>query len=340
MSAESDMMVVAGILPLFHRIVPIVVDEGPAGTATRNYVGQDRDGVRWFVKAYPAGADLDAERRALELGEFARRGGIPVPGVRRTLDGDLIAAAGGMAVSVAAYVENAETAKGGLVGDRWAAVGETVGRLHRTLAQHPAGPPRRVPAREVCDVKRARQRFERLMACFTDSPPRSEFAVWARETAARRLDALPAVAAMLKALPASLTAQIVHGDLSSPNLLLRGQQVAALIDFRPPGHRSPVWELGRIVLDPRTVLAHPDWPAGLANAAAAYQAANPALSEQELLAVPPGRRRVPGLLGVSPVRGRRRPGRGHPGTSGVRPEPACGHGRAARAPRGDRGGAP
>ncbi|WP_406346345.1 phosphotransferase [Streptomyces sp. NBC_01547] len=284
--AESDVMVVAGILPLFYRIIPIAVDEGPAGTATRNYVARDSDGGRWFVKAYPAGADLDAERQALELGQFARLGGIPVPAVRRTLDGGLIAAAGGMAVSVAAYVENAQTAEGGLSGDRWAAVGETVGRLHRILARHPAGPPRSVPAREVCDVKRARQRLDRLLALFAKRPPASGFPAWARETAARRLDALPAVAAMVKGLPASLTVQTVHGDLASPNLLLRGQQVAALIDFRPPGHRSPAWELGRIVLDPRTVLAEPQWPTGLASAIAAYRAANPALSAEELLAVP------------------------------------------------------
>ncbi|GGV08055.1 hypothetical protein GCM10010275_55290 [Streptomyces litmocidini] len=283
--AESDVMVVAGILPLFYRIVPTAVVEGPAETATRNYVARDSDGDRWFVKAYPADTDLDAERQVLELGQFARLGRVPVPVVRQTLDGDLIAAAGGMAVSVAAFVENAETAEGGLSGARWAAVGETVGRLHRSLACHPAGPPRRVPAREVCDVKRARQRLERLLSRFAKKPPVSGFPAWAQETAARRLDALPAVAAMVKELPASLTVQTVHGDLASPNLLLRGQRVAALIDFRPPAHRSPTWELGRILLDPRTVLAEPDWPARLADAISAYRAANPALPADELLAV-------------------------------------------------------
>ncbi|MER5430279.1 phosphotransferase [Streptomyces sp. NPDC002588] len=285
--AESDVMVAAGILTLFYRIIPTAVAESPAGTATRNYVARDSDGARWFVKAYPAGTDLDAERQALKLGQFARLGRIRVPMVRQTLDGDLIAAAGGMAVSVAAYVDDAQTAEGGLSGDRWAAVGETVGRLHRTLARDPAGPPRRVPGREVCDVKRARQRLELLLALFAKRPPASGFPAWARETAARRLDALPAVAAMVKGLPTSLTVQTVHGDLASPNLLLRGRQVAALIDFRPPGHRSPAWELGRIVLDPRTVLAEPQWATGLAEAVDAYRAANPALPAEELLAVTP-----------------------------------------------------
>ncbi|MGW2652105.1 phosphotransferase enzyme family protein [Streptomyces sp. NPDC001478] len=284
--AESDVMVVAGILPLFYRIIPTAVDEGRAGTATRNYVARDSDGGRWFVKAYPPSTDLDAERQALELSQFARLGRLPVPVVRQTLDGDLIAAAGGMAVSVAAYVEDAETAEGGLYGARWAAVGEMVGRLHQTLARHPAGPPRRVPARQVCDAKRARQRLERLLARFAKKPPVPGFPAWAQETAAQRLGALPAVAAMVRKLPASLTVQTVHGDLASPNLLLRGQQVAALIDFRPPAHRSPAWELGRIALDPRTLLAESDWPHGLADAIAAYRAANPALPVEELQAVP------------------------------------------------------
>ncbi|MFD7447005.1 hypothetical protein [Streptomyces sp. NPDC059909] len=93
MSAQSDVMVVAGILPMLYRIIPTTVDEGPSGTATRNYVARASDGRRWFVKAYPASADLEEERQALELGQFARYGGVPVPNVRRTLVGELIATA-------------------------------------------------------------------------------------------------------------------------------------------------------------------------------------------------------------------------------------------------------
>ncbi|MFE0087725.1 phosphotransferase enzyme family protein [Streptomyces sp. NPDC058991] len=287
MSAESDVKVVAGILPPFYRITPASVSEGPAGTSTRNYLVRDSDGRRWFVKAYPSGTDLADERQALALGEVAQRGGVPVPAVRPTVAGELIASADGIAVSVSVYVEDAQTAEGGLFGGRWAAVGAAVGRLHRILARHPAGPPHPVPAREVCDVERAGRRLERLLAQWATTPGEGGFAAWAHETAARKLNALPTVAAMLERLPATLTAQVVHGDLASPNVLLRGQGVAALIDFRPPGHRSAAWELGRIVLDPRTVLARPDdWPAGLASAVAAYRAANPELAAEDLLAVP------------------------------------------------------
>ncbi|MFI6113253.1 phosphotransferase enzyme family protein [Kitasatospora sp. NPDC051164] len=286
MSAQSDVMVVAGVLALHYRIVPTDVCEGPSGTATSNYVATDGDGRRWFVKSYPEHAGLGAERRALELAEFAALGGVPVPVMLRTLDGNLIAVDGGLAVSVAAFAEGAETAGDGLYGERWAAVGATVGQLHRTLARHPDGPPRRAAAHEICDVQRGRQRLERLLARYAKQPPSSPFGAWARGTAQQRLDGLPATATMLETLPATLATQIVHGDLSSLNLMLRGQSVAAVIDFRPPAHRSPMWELGRIVLDPRTVLGAPDWPAGLATAVVAYSETNPAMPVGDLLTVP------------------------------------------------------
>jgi homoserine kinase type II len=281
-------MVVAGILALLYRITPTVVSEGPEGTETRNYVAEDRAGRRWFVKAYPPGTDVDQERRALALGEAARAAGVPVPAVRRTVSGEVIASAGGLSVSVTEYVAGAETAEGGLSGGRWDAVGEAVGRLHRILARHPAGPPRPVAAREVCDVTRAGRQLEELLDRWAAAPPETEgFAAWAHGTATRRLAALPEVAARLEKLPDTLTEQIVHGDLASPNLLLRGEAVAAVIDFRPPGHRSAAWEPGRIVLDPRTVLGRPDeWIPGLAHAVGAYRSANPELAAEDLLAVP------------------------------------------------------
>lgn len=286
MNPQSQVTVVAGVLAVHYRIFPAEVCEGPAGTATSNYVVRTTDDRRWFVKAYPASTDLDTERRALELAEFAALGGVPVPVMRRTLAGDLIATGDGLAVSIAAFAEDAETAEGGLYGGRWAAVGATVGRLHRTLARHPGGPPRRSPSHEVCDIQRGRQRLERLLTHYVEHPPSSLFEAWARDTARERLDALPAAASMLDALPSTLATQIVHGDLSSLNMMLKGEKVAAVIDFRPPGHRSPMWELGRIVLDPRTVLTAPDWPTGLATAVAAYQEANPAMSVKDLLTVP------------------------------------------------------
>ncbi|MFE1416805.1 phosphotransferase enzyme family protein [Streptomyces sp. NPDC085524] len=286
MSSESEVAAVAGILPRSYGIVPASLVDGPRGTMTYNYLAEGQDGRRWFVKSYPPGTDLRAEQEALRLGEFARSRGIQVPAVRRTSTGELIVTSGARAVSVSAYVDGAHTAEGGLHGRGWAAVGEAVGRLHKVLALHPAGPPRPVHPREVCDAERARMRLERLLDRYGRGTAGGEFAVWARQAAEERFAALPRVGAVLEGLPVTLTAQIVHGDLSSPNVLLRAQEVVGLIDFRQPRHRSAAWELGRIVLDPRTVVTGPDWPAGLGEAVVAYRQANPGLPVEDLLAVP------------------------------------------------------
>ncbi|MEV5961837.1 hypothetical protein AB0L70_08735 [Kribbella sp. NPDC051952] len=39
------------------------------------------------------------------------------------------------------YVDDAETAEGGLTGARWEAAGAVLGRLHRRLAEHPTASP-------------------------------------------------------------------------------------------------------------------------------------------------------------------------------------------------------
>jgi homoserine kinase type II len=279
---------VAAALTAHYGFTPASISEGPSGTATRNYLAEDHDGRRWFVKTYPDGTDLAAEEQALALGEYARRAGVPVPAVRPTApDGHLIAAADGLSLSVSAWIEDAETAEGGLFGNRWTAVGSTVGLLHHALGHHPASPPHPVPASQVCDVERAERRLRRLLARWATTVADSEFGEWAQQTAADRLAALPGVMALLKPWPPVLTAQVVHGDLASPNLLLHGPDVAAVIDFRPPVPRSAAWELGRILLDPRTVLACPDrWIPGLASALTAYRSANPVLPTEELIAVP------------------------------------------------------
>lgn len=123
MSARSDVMVAAGVLALHHRIVPTDVCEGPSATATCSYVARVGDGDRWFVKSYPRSADLSAERRALELAEFAALGGIPVPAMRRTMDGDLIATDGELAVSVVVFQRHRDSG-------RWS-VRREVGRRRR-----------------------------------------------------------------------------------------------------------------------------------------------------------------------------------------------------------------
>lgn len=248
-----------------------------AGTNTVNYRVLDEDGRQWFAKVYRG--NLDREREAIDLTEFARRGKVPVPEVRRTLAGDLLDKR--VPMSLWEYVDG-ETAEGGLTGHRWPEVGTVVGRLHRRLSEHPAAAPALRPAVEVRDMRRAARSFEQLIASFEARPSLSPFEEWACEAARERRGLLARAGAILAALPA-LTVQVLHGDLASPNLMLRGDSVAAVIDFHPTGPGFTAWEIARIGCDPRTVVLGDQWIEGLGDLLLAYREEHPAARVDDLV---------------------------------------------------------
>ncbi|TCC38485.1 aminoglycoside phosphotransferase [Kribbella speibonae] len=248
-----------------------------AGTNTVNYRVVDENGRRWFAKIYRG--DLERERAAIELTEFARDGEVPVPAVRRTLDRDVLCAR--VPMSLWEFVDG-ETAEGGLAGARWQAVGTVLGRLHRRLAEHPAAPPTRQPAVGVRDVSKAPRSFDRIIDGYASHTRLRPFEQWAWEAAKERRGLLDRASAILAELPV-LTVQIVHGDLASPNLMLRGDEVAAVIDFQPPSPRFIAWEIARIGCDPRTVMLGDDWIDGLADLLLAYRGEHPAAHVDDLV---------------------------------------------------------
>ncbi|WUF33166.1 phosphotransferase [Kribbella sp. NBC_00482] len=248
-----------------------------AGTNTINYRIVDETGQRWFAKIYRG--DLERERAAIELTEFARDGDVPVPAVRRTLDGDLICER--VPMSLWEFVDG-ETAEGGLTGARWQAVGTVLGRLHRRLAEHPAAMPTRQPAVGVRDVGKAPRSFDRVIDGYASRARLSPFEQWAWEAAKERRGLLDRAGAILAELP-DLTVQIVHGDLASPNLILCGDEVAAVIDFQPPSPRFIAWEIARIGCDPRTLMLGDDWIDGLAELLVAYRDEHPAAHVDDLV---------------------------------------------------------
>ena len=254
-----------------------------AGTATDNYVASGRAGRRWFVKVYRDPRTLPSELKAIELAMFARAGGVPVPAVHHTLGGELVAAlTDESAVSLWDYIDDAVTAEGELRGARWAAVGTVLGRLHRCHADHPAAASVQQPATRLRDLEQTRSHFDWLIAQYQVRPELNEFETWALQALQYRRALLPAIAVMLEALP-DLTTQIVHGDLASPNLLLRGDQVAAVVDFQPPRPRFVSWEIARIACDPRTVMLGDEWRAGLPDLLAGYRAENPSVARDDLV---------------------------------------------------------
>ncbi|MER5207601.1 phosphotransferase [Streptomyces sp. NPDC002825] len=267
-------------------ITPASVTPGPSGTATRNYVATAKSGAAWFVKTYPAGTGRTRAESAAALSEYARLCRVPVARARYTVGRQqLVASDGEVSMSVTRYLGHTVTADGRLTGRRWEAVGEAIGRLHHGLARHRFGPPRLDARDRAVDPGRSRSRLEGLVHHYETDPPRTDFERWALETARERLAGLPAVERLLESAPERTISQLVHGDLSGPNVLLRGDEVAAVIDFAAPGRRSPMWELGRLALDPRTVLARPDWPEGLGRLAAVYHRHHPAVPVEELVSV-------------------------------------------------------
>jgi Ser/Thr protein kinase RdoA (MazF antagonist) len=272
---------VAGELSVGYDLRPVEVIRIPAGTATINYRVTDDTGGQWFAKVYRDRALLERERAAVELAEFARSGQLPVPSVRRTREGELIKDSGPLPMSVWEFVTDAETAEGGLVGRRWPEIGAMLGRLHRRLAEHAAATPTLRPAAGVYDLDQARARFERLITEYGERGRLDPFGAWAADAVEQRLALLDRVGVILAGLP-ELTVQIVHGDLASPNLLLRGDEVAAVIDFQPPTPHYLSWEIARIACDPRTVLLGDQWIAGLPELIDAYRDEHPAARPEDL----------------------------------------------------------
>ncbi|MFG1818460.1 phosphotransferase enzyme family protein [Kribbella sp. NPDC049174] len=279
-AASDDEEQLAKTLDLAYDVQPAEITRIAAGTSTINYRVTDHAGAQWFAKIYRDRAALRREYDAVELAEYARAGRVPVPRLRPTRKARLIEDAA-LPMSLWEYVADAETAEAGIVGGRWQAVGAVLGRLHRHLADHPAAAPTVRPATGVSDIERSRARFDRLISEYSRRKTPSPFEAWALDAVRQRRALLDRAAVILADLP-DLTVQIVHGDLASPNLLLRADQVAAVIDFQPPTPRYLSWEIARIGCDPRTILLGDQWITGFPELLAAYQDEHPTVRPEDL----------------------------------------------------------
>ncbi|TGB08731.1 aminoglycoside phosphotransferase [Streptomyces sp. MZ04] len=278
------MTTVASTLVLAYGLHPAEITRIPEGTATDNYTIVDQTGHRHFAKVYRTGEHLDLERASIELSEYAADGGVGTARATRTREHELLETHGRLPMSLWSYVPHTETAEGNLAGARWAAVGTAMGRLHSRLAAHPAAAPTLEPGAAVCDVVTARDRFERLIHAYQRRLRLGEFETWALQAARERQAILGDVERTLASLP-QLTVQILHGDMAGPNVLLENDEVAAIVDFRPPTPGYLAWEIARLGCDPKSVLDNSaeSWLTGYTDLTLAYRDANPMASVDDLL---------------------------------------------------------
>ncbi|THC43122.1 phosphotransferase [Streptomyces sp. A1499] len=281
---EEQIAAIAATLVLAYGLHPADITRIPEGTATDNYAVVDQAGRRHFAKVYRTREHLDLERASIELTEYCADGGVATARATRTREHELIETHGRLPMSLWSYAPHTASAEGGLTGTRWAAVGITMGRLHARLATHSAAAPTLKPGVAVCDVAASRSRFERLIRAYQQRPTLGEFEAWALQAARERQAILENVEHAIASL-SQLTVQILHGDMAGPNVLFKNDEVAAIVDFRPPAPGYLAWEIARLGCDPQSVLNHSaeSWLTGYTDLTLAYRDANPKASVDDLV---------------------------------------------------------
>ncbi|MEY9846153.1 Ser/Thr protein kinase RdoA (MazF antagonist) [Streptacidiphilus sp. BW17] len=267
MSREDE---IVALLAAHHGLPGAVVERVPLGTETDNYQATSV-GLRFFVKAYRPGTDLTETAAGLEASDFARRGGCPIPALRPGRHGSLLTAAGGLAVSVWDWIE-AAPATGPLAPAEGAQIGVMLARLHQRLAAYPH-PGRFRPTSEPwwCrDTAPVHDLGRRILAAIDALPTPTKADLLHHERVRQRLEDLRFVPALQAGLPPDLPMQLVHCDVTRPNLLFAaGGDLAAVVDLRGRV-LHPAWEVGRIAYDPLTVATSSNWRTFANSVVAAY----------------------------------------------------------------------
>lgn len=276
-----DAQAITSTLTKAYGLTPLDVRRLPIGDATVNYRAVCTERTV-FVKCYPPKTDLGAERRAIELSEIAGQVAVPVARVLPSRAGEMLAPHGKLAVSVWDFIDG-RTIATGLNRAQLQATGAALGCLHRRFAILPAsrGPASQTRAWLSVDLSEVARTIDQLLSIIAARAAPDDFDAAAARTLHERRVALAHVPALLAAVP-PLTSQVLHGDYSVLNLLFSGDDLAAVIDFRPPDPFLISYELGRIAFDPRAVALTPDWLEGACVVIDAYLAANPRVSPNDV----------------------------------------------------------
>ncbi|MDG4763319.1 phosphotransferase [Solwaraspora sp. WMMD406] len=277
---------IADVLACRYGLAPDRMVQLPIGQGTTNYratcAGHDV-----FVKNYPPGTDLAGEADAIGLSALAGCHGTPVAGLLRNHAGDLIDTSSRYAVSVWEWMPGAVVTTDLTAGQARAA-GATLGRVHAVFATLPAsiGPSSQAQSWLAVDLAGLAATVDRLadiaearIAAGSADP----FDAQAANTLAERRDAIGMIPGLMGDLP-KLTTQVLHGDYSPVNLIFEGDQLSAVIDFRPPDPFFVAYEIGRVAFYPNTVATTTDWLATARTLIDAYVRANPTVADDDIRA--------------------------------------------------------
>ncbi|MGH3707542.1 MAG: phosphotransferase enzyme family protein [Pseudonocardiaceae bacterium] len=283
---HADIDTVAAVLAAEYRLSPTGLRRLPIGQGTVNYRACcARREV--FVKCYPTDADLHAEREAIALSDLAGRHGVPVAAVVPTAAGQSISVSGPLAISVWEWVEGC-TVTDRLSAAQQGVAGAALGRIHTAFAPLPAssGSAPQVASWRGVDLAARAATIDQLLALITERKDRhqtDEFDTIAEQTLTERATMLARIPSLLAELP-ELTAQVLHGDYSPVNILFDGDELTAVIDFRPPDPFLIAYDLGRMAFYPHTVARDETWMQAAATLIAGYLETNPAVPATDIRA--------------------------------------------------------
>lgn len=283
---NADVDKVATLLVAEYGLSPNRLCRLPIGQGTVNYrvSCEDRE---VFVKCYPIDADLPAEGEAIALSDLAGRSGVPVAAAVPTVAGEPISTRERLALSVWEWVEG-RIMTDGLTAAQHHGAGAALGRMHAAFARLPAssGLAPQVASWRSVDVTGLSATIDRLLAIIAERKTHSavdEFDTTAEQTLAERRTMLRHIPSLLSDLP-ELTAQVLHGDYSPVNILFDDDELAAVVDFRPPDPFLIAYDLGRMAFYPNTVARDETWLKAAATLIRGYLQTNPTVSTSDIRA--------------------------------------------------------
>ena len=216
------------------------------GLGTTNWILRTHESD-YFVKQFNVSADPDRERDALRLATHARSRGIPSPRIVVTKTGDFLSVDSQVVLSIFEYVP-AATSGGSLSFRQMIETGATLGALHRLFRWFPATYSPITNGWLSFNTSAKRLEIDRLLRIIGAKLEPDEFDNLARDTLWRKKELLLRIPMMVEPLRA-LSTQVIHNDYSSPNVLFRGEELVAVVDFQPSEPFLVSYEVGRMALN-------------------------------------------------------------------------------------------